>query len=128
MKPNKSTASKIDLKTNVKKVAYLKGAGDKVAESLRNVGITVTEFEIDELRLESLLPYPTLVVGIRAFNVHKALEFKNKILWDYVEQGGTVIVQYNTSSGFECSQSSIRASTIDIISITTNSNISTCCV
>ena len=103
LKPNKSIASKIALKTNVKKVAYLKGAGDKVAESLRNVGITVTEFEIDELRLESLLPYPTLVVGIRAFNVHKALEFKNKILWDYVEQGGTVIVQYNTSSGFDSS-------------------------
>ncbi len=103
LKPNKATASKIDLKTNVKKVAYLKGAGDKVAESLRSVGITVTEFEIDELRLESLLPYPTLIVGIRAFNVHKTLEFKNKILWDYVKQGGTVIVQYNTSSGFDSS-------------------------
>ena len=28
---------------------------------------------------------------------------KNEILWDYVEQGGTVIVQYNTSRGLDSS-------------------------
>jgi hypothetical protein len=44
-----------------------------------------------------------LVVGIRAFNVHKDLGFKNQILWDYVRQGGTVVVQYNTSRGLDSS-------------------------
>jgi len=101
--PNSSKAVKIDLKSSVKHIAYLKGAGDKVAESLRNIGIKVTEFEIDELRLENLIPFPTLVVGIRAFNIHKDLSFKNKILWEYVAQGGTVIVQYNTSRGLDSS-------------------------
>ena len=103
LRPNKTIASKIDLKSKVSKVAYLKGAGDKVAESLRNIGITVTEFDIDELRLESLLNYPALIIGIRAFNVHKELAFKNQILWDYANQGGTVIIQYNTSRGFDSS-------------------------
>ncbi|MDC0385862.1 PIG-L family deacetylase [Flavobacteriaceae bacterium] len=101
LRPNKTRASKIDLQSKVKAIAYLKGAGDKVAESLRNIGVEVTEFDIGDLRLEALLPFPTLVVGIRAFNVHKDLAFKNQILWDYVKQGGTVIVQYNTSRGFD---------------------------
>ena len=103
LSPNKTIASKIDLKSKVSKVAYLKGAGDKVAESLRNIGITVAEFEIDELRLENLLNYPALIIGIRSFNVHKELAFKNQILWDYANQGGTVIIQYNTSRGFDSS-------------------------
>ena len=101
--PNESKGVKIDFDTKVKKIAYLKGAGDKVAQSLRNIGIAVTEFNVEELRLESLKSYLTVVVGIRAFNVHKDLAFKNKILWEYVKQGGTVIVQYNTSRGFDSS-------------------------
>jgi hypothetical protein len=98
--PNETKVVKIDLKTNVNHIAYLRGAGDKIAENLRNIGIEVTEFNINNLRLERLINFPTLVVGIRAFNVHKDLTFKNQILWDYVKQGGTVVVQYNTSRGF----------------------------
>ena len=70
LSPNKTIASKINLKTNINEIAYIKGAGDKISESLKNIGIKVKEFEVDELRLESLLEYRTVVVGIRAFNVH----------------------------------------------------------
>ena len=101
--PNATKAVKVDLKSNVKQIAYLKGAGDKVAESLRTIGIEVTEFDVEDLRLENLIAFPTLVIGIRAFNVHEALSYKNEILWDYVKQGGTVIVQYNTSRGLDAS-------------------------
>lgn len=100
LSPNETKVVKIDLKTNVNHIAYLKGAGDKIAENLRNIGIEVTEFNIKNLRLERLINFPTLVVGIRAFNVHNELTFKNKILWDYVKQGGTVVLQYNTNRGF----------------------------
>jgi hypothetical protein len=103
LEPNISKGVKIKIKAKVKEVAYLKGAGDKVAQSLRNIGIKVTEFSMDELLLESITPFPTLIVGIRAFNVHKDLTFKNKILWEYANQGGTVIVQYNTSRGLDSS-------------------------
>ena len=101
LEPNASKGVKINFETKVNKVAYLKGAGDKIAESLRNIGIEVTEFTPEELRLETIKDYPTLIVGIRAFNVHPSLAFKNKILWEYVEMGGNVIVQYNTSRGFD---------------------------
>jgi LmbE family N-acetylglucosaminyl deacetylase len=101
LEPNASKGVKINFETKVNKVAYLKGAGDKIAESLRNIGIEVTEFTPEELRLETIKDYSTLIVGIRAFNVHPSLAFKNKILWEYVEMGGNVIIQYNTSRGFD---------------------------
>ena len=101
--PNKTRVSKVDIKFKVKKVAYLKGAGDKIVESLENIGIRVTEFDVENLRLETILPFPTLIVGIRAFNINNDLKFKNKILWDYVKKGGTLIVQYNTSRGLDSS-------------------------
>mgnify|MGYP001181560045 FL=1 len=101
--PNKTLVSKVNIKSKVKKVAYLKGAGDKIVESLENIGLKVTEFDVENLRLETILPFPTLIVGIRAFNINNDLKFKNKILWDYVKKGGTLIVQYNTSRGLDSS-------------------------
>ena len=103
LSPNKTIVSKIDLKTKINEIAYINGAGDKISESLRNVGIKVKEFDVDKLKLESLLEYSTVVVGIRAFNVHNDLAFKNQILWDFAMQGGTVIIQYNTSRNFDSS-------------------------
>jgi len=44
------------------------------------------------------------VMGIRAFNVNESLSFKNKILWEYVAQGGTLLIQYNTSRGLKTNE------------------------
>jgi hypothetical protein len=38
------------------------------------------------------------VVGIRAYNTIETLKFKQQLLFDYVAQGGTMVVQYNTNS------------------------------
>jgi len=101
LSPNETKVAKIDINTAVKQIAYVKGAGDKVAESLRTIGLQVTEIEVEDLRLETLINFPTVIMGIRAFNVYRDLSFKNQILWDFVKQGGTLIVQYNTSRGFD---------------------------
>jgi len=53
--PNETKVVKIDLKTTVNHIAYLKGAGDKIAENLRNIGIEVTEFNMKNLRLDRLI-------------------------------------------------------------------------
>lgn len=99
--PNQAKAVKIDLKTNVKSIGYIRGAGDKIPESLRTIGIAVTPMSASEMSLEKLQAFKTVVVGIRAFNVNESLNYTNKILWDYVAQGGTVVVQYNTSRGLK---------------------------
>lgn len=78
-------------------IGYVKGAGDKVPESLRQIGYTVTLINPEEILPESLQKFDAIVLGIRAYNVVKELQFKQKYLLDYVENGGNMIVQYNTS-------------------------------
>lgn len=78
-------------------IGYIKGAGDKVPESLQQIGYTVELLNPADIRPESLQKYDAIVLGIRAYNVVKELQFKQKYLLQYVENGGNMIVQYNTS-------------------------------
>ena len=78
-------------------IGYIKGAGDVVPESLRQIGYTVVAINPTEINESNLKKYDAIVVGIRAYNVVKELKFKQKFLLDYVKEGGNMIVQYNTN-------------------------------
>jgi len=78
-------------------IGYIKGAGDAVPESLKQIGYTVIEINPDEIDAENLHKFDALVLGIRAYNTVSSLKFKQKFLLDYVKKGGNMIVQYNTS-------------------------------
>ena len=78
-------------------IGYIKGAGDAIPESLRQIGYTVLEINPSEINAENLHQYDAIVLGIRAYNVVKELQFKQKFLLDYVAKGGNMIVQYNTN-------------------------------
>lgn len=80
-------------------IGYIKGAGDAVPESLRQIGYTVQEINPTEINNTSLQKYDAIVMGIRAYNVVDELAFKQKFLLKYVENGGNLIVQYNTNRG-----------------------------
>ena len=78
-------------------IAYIKGAGDTVPDNLRQIGYTVVTVNPEDISFENLKKYDAVVLGIRAYNVVKAIKFKQKYLLEYVENGGNMIVQYNTS-------------------------------
>jgi LmbE family N-acetylglucosaminyl deacetylase len=99
--PNKSIAFNINLKTKVKKVGYIKGAGDKIPESLKAIGISVLELNLSKIENYDLKKIPTIIMGIRAYNTNSLLKYKNNILWNYVKNGGNLIIQYNTSRGLK---------------------------
>ncbi|PDH46164.1 MAG: LmbE family protein [Flavobacteriales bacterium MED-G15] len=101
IQPAFTRAVALDLKTEVKKVAYINGAGDNVAESISAVGVVVEKYDANSITLEKLGFYDAVIVGIRAFNVDQTLSYKNKVLWDYVKQGGNLLIQYNTSRGLK---------------------------
>ncbi len=89
----------LDIKITPRKIGYITGAGDDVPASLRQIG-----YEIDLLRPEDISSgllngYEVVMAGIRAFNIVDALAHKNKILFDWVNNGGTMIVQYNVNRG-----------------------------
>ncbi len=92
-------AEKVDLNVPVKRVAYVTGAGDRVPESLRAVGIVVDVIRPAEISTVSAAQYDALIVGIRAYNVHGDLTQYTPALLRYAQAGGTVLIQYQVSGG-----------------------------
>ncbi|REG96142.1 PIG-L family deacetylase [Flavobacterium aquicola] len=86
-----------DLKTNHEKIAYIMGAGDEVPQSLTQMGYHVTIIKPEEITPEKLESFDVVMTGIRAYNTVKSLAYKQDILFDFVKNGKTMIVQYNTN-------------------------------
>ena len=92
---------KFNLNIKAKNIAYLMGSGDKVPESLSLVGYNVDLFEKKDINAEKLKNYDALIIGVRAFNSDKSLFDIKPQLMNFMESGGNVIVQYNTSRNLD---------------------------
>ncbi|WP_263419138.1 PIG-L family deacetylase [Terriglobus albidus] len=77
-------------------VAYVEGSGDDVPAALEQIGVHVSYLSAQDLANADLQKYSTIVLGVRAYAVRPDLIANNARLLQYVEKGGTVIVQYNT--------------------------------
>jgi LmbE family N-acetylglucosaminyl deacetylase len=88
---------RVNLKKAGNTIAYIKGAGDDTPVALRNIGFNVWEMKNEEVTPENLRRVDAVVLGVRAFNTNDRLRFMMKDLLEYVKQGGTLVVQYNTS-------------------------------
>ncbi|RWX00441.1 PIG-L family deacetylase [Flavobacterium cerinum] len=95
--PSTAKFTKADLKIKGENIAYIMGAGDNIPESLKQMGYKVTVLTPDAITVENLKGYDAVIMGIRAYNVLDALVFKQQVLFDYVSNGGNMIVQYNTT-------------------------------
>ncbi|HZV43392.1 MAG TPA: LmbE family protein, partial [Saprospiraceae bacterium] len=87
----------LDIKITNRPIAYIDGAGDDVAASLRQIGYQVDVIDPALLSPEKLSHYQVVILGVRAFNTVDALSHKNTMLFDWVKQGGTMITQYNVN-------------------------------
>ena len=88
---------KLDLKkSTIHKIAYIMGSGDKIPDLLRDLGFTVEVFTKEPLTTELLNNYDVAITGIRAYNTNNRLASDQPNILKYVENGGTLIVQYNT--------------------------------
>jgi LmbE family N-acetylglucosaminyl deacetylase len=97
--PATARVARIDLKKKGQLIGYLMGPGDEVPASLNQIGYQVEYLTDRELTPANLSRYDAVVVGVRAYNTNEALKFAQATLLDYVKNGGTIIVQYNTSNG-----------------------------
>jgi hypothetical protein len=79
-----------------KQIGYVEGAGDEVAQCLEQVGYAITRLKATELS-NDLSKFDAIVLGVRAYNTQNDLKNGATHLKKYVEQGGTVVVQYNTN-------------------------------
>ena len=92
---------RLEIKKKGTNIGYIKGAGDEIPESLRQIGYNVFLLQPEEINLENLQKFDAVVLGIRAYNVVDKLKFKQKHLVAYVKEGGNLVVQYNTSRGVD---------------------------
>ncbi len=89
---------KLDIRTNGRKLGYIMGAGDDVPRALQNLGFEVVELSDDMVENADLTPFDAVITGVRAYNTRDALKKSNDRLLRYVENGGTLVVQYNVAS------------------------------
>ena len=95
--PSESKVVRLDIEKRGNNIGYIEGAGDVVPESLRQIGYNVTIINPEQISPENLSNFDAIVMGIRAYNIVEELKFKQKFLLDYVNDGGNLIVQYNTN-------------------------------
>jgi LmbE family N-acetylglucosaminyl deacetylase len=87
-----------DVKVLAKKVGYIQGAGDLIPEFLRQAGLQVDVLaEADILNPSKLASYDAVITGVRVINTDKRIKNWQVALKSYVENGGTIVMQYNTT-------------------------------
>lgn len=97
LKPAEAMAIRLKIKTKNEKIAYIMGAGDEVPKSLSQMSYEVEILKPEDISTERLASFDVVMTGIRAYNTVNALAFKQKTLLDFVKNGKTMIVQYNTT-------------------------------
>lgn len=93
--PAEAKLVKLDVKVTAKNIGYIVGAGDEVPAALQQMGCRVTLLGPNDVG-GNLSAYDAIVVGVRAYNTNSWLARAQPKLMDYVQNGGTMIVQYVT--------------------------------
>jgi len=88
-----------DIRTAARNIGYIMGAGDEIPAALRQIGCDVTLLSPDDLVRADLTRYDAIVTGVRAFNTRADLRANYPRLFEYAQNGGVVIVQYNVLEG-----------------------------
>jgi LmbE family N-acetylglucosaminyl deacetylase len=97
--PSRAKMVRLDIRVPGGRIGYIMGAGDEVADSLRALGYEVSLLSDDMLENADLSPFDAIVAGIRAANTRERLKAAQPRLLQYVENGGTLIVQYVVPGG-----------------------------
>ncbi len=89
---------RFDLKTAGTRIGYINGAGDKVPQALEQMGYEVTLLKEEDILAGNLQRFDAIVTGIRAYNTNDWMANVYNALMQYVQQGGVLVTQYNTSN------------------------------
>ena len=98
-KPAALKTSKIDVKLATGlRIGYVMGPGDLVPEAIEGMGVTPRLLNAADLTSGDLSSFNVIVIGIRAYSVRPELAHAQPRLEEFVRQGGTLIVQYQSSN------------------------------
>lgn len=95
--PAELKTRKIDVKLAAGlRVGYVMGPGDLVPQAIEGMGITPHLLSNTDISSGDLSAYNVIVIGIRAYSVRPELARAQPRLDEFVHNGGTVIVQYQS--------------------------------
>lgn len=83
-------------KTTAKRIGYIPGAGDLTGNILSLTGLQVDVLKAEDMSADKLKKYDAVLVGVRAVNTEKRMALWMHPLLEYVHNGGTLVMQYNT--------------------------------
>ncbi len=93
--PARAKVQALDIEVAPVTVGYIMGGGDDVAEAARLLGADVEMLDEDDLAGGDLSRFDMIMTGTRAYLTREDLRAYNWRLLEYVEAGGTMVVQYN---------------------------------
>ena len=76
------------------RVGYITAESEPIPSALKMVGIQLDLLDAVALAFGDLSKYDAIVVGVRAYELRSDLAGANQRLFDYVSNGGTLLVQY----------------------------------
>lgn len=86
------------LKTEGSLAGYIPGAGDKIPEALEQMGYKVVTLKEADITTGNLKQFDVIITGVRAYNTNEWMNNVYDVLMQYVNEGGVLVSQYNTSN------------------------------
>ena len=80
------------------RIGYVMGPGDPVPDAIEAMGVTPHLLSADELTSGNLSQWNAIVIGIRAYSTRPELATAQPRFDDFVRNGGTLIVQYQSNN------------------------------
>ncbi|MFN4123628.1 MAG: PIG-L family deacetylase [Flavobacteriales bacterium] len=87
---------KADIQTTAGTIGYIEGAGDEIPKALELLGYQVRMIDKKNIQASTLNDCKAVITGVRAYNTNEEMNMIQPFLEKYVEDGGRVIIQYNT--------------------------------
>jgi hypothetical protein len=88
---------KVPLTVAAHRIGYVMGSGDDVPRAIEQMGCEVTLLTEDDLAHRDLTTFDAIVLGIRAYQVRPEIMTHVERLRQFVEHGGTLVMQYTVS-------------------------------
>jgi hypothetical protein len=98
-RPAQLKARKVDVKLAPGlRIGYVMGPGDLVPEAVEELGANPHMLSADDVASASLSAWNVIVIGIRAYSTRPELAVAQSRLDEFVRNGGTLIVQYQSGN------------------------------
>ncbi|HEY2016404.1 MAG TPA: hypothetical protein VGH38_23025, partial [Bryobacteraceae bacterium] len=97
--PSNVRLVRANIQVTARKIGYIMGAGDAMPDALRQLGLDVTLLGQSDLEQGDLSRFDAIVAGVRAYNVRADLRANHPRLMQYVNNGGTYVVEYQSGEG-----------------------------